>query len=46
MLTSNGDVVDNMTLEKDNVRRFYRYIDSLPLIIPDTLFIVYYDQWI
>ncbi|CAD5172161.1 unnamed protein product [Musa acuminata subsp. malaccensis] len=46
VLTSNGDVVDNMTLEKDNVRRLYRYIDSLPLIIPDTLFFVYYDQWI
>ncbi|RRT44325.1 hypothetical protein B296_00050700 [Ensete ventricosum] len=46
VLTSSDDVVDNMTVEKDNVRRFYRYIDSFPLIIPDTLFFVYYDQWI
>ncbi|WOL16119.1 hypothetical protein Cni_G24901 [Canna indica] len=43
VLTSTGDVVDPLTLEKDNVRRFYRYIDSLPLIIPDKLFLVYYD---
>ncbi|KAG0480805.1 hypothetical protein HPP92_011381 [Vanilla planifolia] len=43
VLTSSGDVVDAANLEKENVRRFYLYIDSLPLNIPDTLFLVYYD---
>lgn len=43
MLTGDGDVVDTVTLEKENVKHFYRYIDSLPLIIPDNLFVVYYD---
>lgn len=46
MLTNNEDILDTMTLEKDNVRRFYRYIDSLPLMIPDNLFLVYYDYLI
>ncbi|XP_020092038.1 uncharacterized protein LOC109712707 [Ananas comosus] len=43
VLTGDGDVVDTVTLEKENVKHFYRYIDSLPLIIPDNLFVVYYD---
>ncbi|XP_074585467.1 E3 ubiquitin-protein ligase AIRP2-like isoform X2 [Curcuma longa] len=43
VLTNKSDVVDTMTLEIDNLKRFYQYIDSLPLIIPDTLFLVYYD---
>lgn len=43
VLTSNSDVVDAATLEEENVRRFYCYINSLPLNIPDTLFLVYYD---
>ncbi|URE16495.1 zinc finger, RING-type [Musa troglodytarum] len=43
VLTNRDDVIDTVALEMDNVRRFYRYIDSLPLIIPDTLFLVYYD---
>ncbi|PKA60226.1 hypothetical protein AXF42_Ash008285 [Apostasia shenzhenica] len=43
VLTSNGDVVDPETLEEENVRCFYCYIDSLPLNIPDTLFLVYSD---
>ncbi|URD84102.1 zinc finger, RING-type [Musa troglodytarum] len=43
VLTNKSDVVDTITLEMDNLRRFYSYIDSLPLIIPDTLFLVYYD---
>ncbi|XP_077228247.1 E3 ubiquitin-protein ligase AIRP2-like [Tasmannia lanceolata] len=41
VLTSNGDVIDTATVAKENLRRFYVYIDSLPLIIPDTLFFVY-----
>ncbi|XP_038987364.1 E3 ubiquitin-protein ligase AIRP2-like [Phoenix dactylifera] len=43
VLTSNGDVVDTVTLEKENLRRFHGYIDSLPLRVPDSLFLVYYD---
>ncbi|XP_042466465.1 E3 ubiquitin-protein ligase AIRP2-like isoform X1 [Zingiber officinale] len=46
VLTNNEDILDTMTLEKDNVRRFYCYIDSLPLMIPDNLFLVYYDYLI
>ncbi|XP_077227683.1 E3 ubiquitin-protein ligase AIRP2-like isoform X2 [Tasmannia lanceolata] len=43
VLTSNGDVVDTATVAKENLRRFYVYVDNLPLIIPDTIFFVYYD---
>eukprot|EP00262_Sarcandra_glabra_P008277 TRINITY_DN21612_c0_g1_i1.p1 TRINITY_DN21612_c0_g1~~TRINITY_DN21612_c0_g1_i1.p1 ORF type:complete len:253 (-),score=26.18 TRINITY_DN21612_c0_g1_i1:48-806(-) len=43
VLTSNGDIIDTVTLAKENLRRFYQYIDNLPLMIPDTLFLVYYD---
>lgn len=41
VLTSNGDVIDKITLAKENLRRFSRYIESLPLIIPDTQFFIY-----
>lgn len=43
VLTSNGDVVDPETVAKENLKRFYEYIDNLPVVIPDTLFLVYYD---
>ncbi|XP_058102113.1 E3 ubiquitin-protein ligase AIRP2-like isoform X2 [Magnolia sinica] len=43
VLTCNNDVVDTMTVAKENLRRFYLYLDKLPLIIPDTLFLVYSD---
>lgn len=43
VLTSSSDVVDTATVAKENLRRFYVYIDKLPLIVPDTLFLVYYD---
>ncbi|KAJ3678187.1 hypothetical protein LUZ60_001990 [Juncus effusus] len=43
VLTSEGDVIDPISLEKENVQHFHSYIDSLPLIIPDNLFLVYYD---
>ncbi|XP_039138393.1 E3 ubiquitin-protein ligase AIRP2-like [Dioscorea cayenensis subsp. rotundata] len=46
VLTSHGDVIDTTSLEKENVKRFYRYIDSLPLRVPDSLFLVYYDYLI
>lgn len=43
VLTGHGDVVDAVTLAKDNLRRFYGYVDSLPLIVPDNVFLFYYD---
>ncbi|CAA6668262.1 unnamed protein product [Spirodela intermedia] len=43
VLTGDGDVVDAETLAEDDLRRFHRYVDRLPLAIPDTLFLVYYD---
>ncbi|KAH0461325.1 hypothetical protein IEQ34_008900 [Dendrobium chrysotoxum] len=43
VLTSSCDVIDTATLDKVNVKHFYSYIDSLPLNVPDTLFLVYYD---
>ncbi|KAK1318413.1 hypothetical protein QJS10_CPB04g01691 [Acorus calamus] len=43
VLTNDRDTVDTVTLAKDNLRCFYRYIDNLPLLIPDTLFVVFYD---
>uniref|UniRef100_A0A0D3GPJ4 RING-type domain-containing protein n=1 Tax=Oryza barthii TaxID=65489 RepID=A0A0D3GPJ4_9ORYZ len=42
VLTNYNDVVDPVTLERENVRHFYSYIDSLPLILPDNIFF-YYD---
>ncbi|KAI3966307.1 hypothetical protein MKW92_042129 [Papaver armeniacum] len=41
VLTSNDDVVDTTTLAKENLIRFYLYMNSLPLVIPDTLFFVH-----
>uniref|UniRef100_A0A0D9WXK6 RING-type domain-containing protein n=1 Tax=Leersia perrieri TaxID=77586 RepID=A0A0D9WXK6_9ORYZ len=43
VLTNYNDVVDPLTLERENVRHFYSYIDSLPLILPDSIFFFYYD---
>ncbi|KAI5003312.1 hypothetical protein ZWY2020_030472 [Hordeum vulgare] len=43
LLTGDDDVIDPVTLEKENVRHFQSFIDSLPLIVPDNLLLVYYD---
>ncbi|XP_068667277.1 E3 ubiquitin-protein ligase AIRP2-like [Aristolochia californica] len=43
VLTGNGDVLDTVTLAKENLTRFYVYVDRLPHITSDTLFLVYYD---
>lgn len=43
VLTGTNDVLDTVTLEKENVRRLYGYIDTLPLRVPDSLFLMYYD---
>ncbi|XVF85131.1 hypothetical protein PTKIN_Ptkin17bG0093600 [Pterospermum kingtungense] len=46
VLTSNDDVIDNKTVSKEDLLRFYLYIDSLPKDNPDALFLVYYEYLI
>ncbi|TKY47725.1 E3 ubiquitin-protein ligase makorin [Spatholobus suberectus] len=36
VVIGNSDVVDRITIAKENLRRLYLYIDTLPPIIPDT----------
>lgn len=46
VLTCDGDVVDEKTASREDVLRFYLYINSLPKDIPDALFLVYYEYLI
>ncbi|PIA51444.1 hypothetical protein AQUCO_01100345v1 [Aquilegia coerulea] len=41
VLTSDGDVVDRATLAQENLRRFYLYVNCLPLVNVDTLFFIH-----
>nr|XP_008353031.2 E3 ubiquitin-protein ligase AIRP2-like isoform X1 [Malus domestica] len=41
VLTSIGDVIDAVTLAKENLRRFYLYIENLPVVVPATPIVVY-----
>ncbi|PIN09537.1 putative E3 ubiquitin ligase [Handroanthus impetiginosus] len=41
VLTSNSDVVDSVTLAKDNLRRFYLYIEKLPRMMSDDSLLMY-----
>ncbi|KAK4376981.1 hypothetical protein RND71_003277 [Anisodus tanguticus] len=41
VLTSDCDVVDSTILAQENLRRFYLYIDKLPLAIADTNVMLY-----
>lgn len=41
VLTSNCDVIDTVTLAKENLRRFYLYIENLPVVVPATHVVVY-----
>ncbi|XP_050206312.1 E3 ubiquitin-protein ligase AIRP2-like isoform X2 [Mercurialis annua] len=43
VLTCNNDVVDPKTITKEDLLRFYLYINSLPKYYPDALFLVYYE---
>ncbi|WCJ38649.1 RING/U-box superfamily protein [Euphorbia peplus] len=43
VLTCNNDVVDTKTASKEDLLRFYLYINSLPKDYPDALFLVYYE---
>ncbi|KAJ4836725.1 hypothetical protein Tsubulata_024011 [Turnera subulata] len=36
VLISNGDVIDAVSLAKENLKRFYLYIESLPFVMPET----------
>lgn len=46
VLTCNDDVVDNETVSKEDLLRFYLYVNSLPKDYPDALFLVYYEYLI
>ncbi|CAI0425773.1 unnamed protein product [Linum tenue] len=35
-LITNGEIVDAATLAKENLRRFYLYVENLPLVMPET----------
>ncbi|XP_041013582.1 E3 ubiquitin-protein ligase AIRP2-like [Juglans microcarpa x Juglans regia] len=41
VLISNNDVIDVISLAKENLRRFYLYMENLPLRMPDTHLVVY-----
>ncbi|KAK9707481.1 hypothetical protein RND81_07G200400 [Saponaria officinalis] len=41
VLTDNYEVVDSVTIARENLNRFYLYIESLPLLAPDTHIFVY-----
>lgn len=46
VLTCNDDVIDPETVSKEDLLRFYLYINSLPKDYPDALFVVYYEYLI
>ncbi|KAF2314148.1 hypothetical protein GH714_023723 [Hevea brasiliensis] len=46
VLTCSKDVVDTETVLREDLLRFYLYINSLPKDIPDALFLVYYEYLI
>lgn len=46
MLTCDDDVIDPETVSKEDLLRFYLYINSLPKYYPDALFLVYYEHLI
>ncbi|KAJ4710937.1 RING finger protein [Melia azedarach] len=46
VLTCNNDVIDPETVSKEDLLRFYLYINSLPKDYPDALFLVYYEYLI
>ncbi|KAJ0095786.1 hypothetical protein Patl1_16829 [Pistacia atlantica] len=46
VLTCDDDVIDPETVSKEDLLRFYLYINSLPKYYPDALFLVYYEHLI
>lgn len=43
VLTCGNDVIDTQTLMKEDMLRFYLYINNLPKDVPDALFLMYYE---
>ncbi|XP_040373631.1 E3 ubiquitin-protein ligase AIRP2 isoform X2 [Rosa chinensis] len=41
VLTRNSDVIDAVTLAKENLRRFYLYVENIPVVMPATHVVVY-----
>lgn len=46
VLPCSREVVDQQTVSKEDLLRFYIYINGLPKDVPDALFVVYYDYLI
>ncbi|OWM89712.1 hypothetical protein CDL15_Pgr024461 [Punica granatum] len=46
VLTSEDEVVDPATVSKEDLLRFYLYVNSLPKDCPDALFLLYYEYLI
>ncbi|CAK9171558.1 unnamed protein product [Ilex paraguariensis] len=46
VLTCNEDVVDQETVSREDMLRFYLYINSLPKDIPDAVSLLYYEDLI
>ncbi|KAE9591988.1 putative transcription factor C2H2 family [Lupinus albus] len=42
---SNNDIVDLTSINKENLKRLFMYIEKLPLILPDPIFISYHQYW-
>ena len=41
VVIGNSDVIDRVSVAKDNLRRFYYYMENLPPIMPDAHVFVY-----
>ncbi|XP_034920927.1 E3 ubiquitin-protein ligase AIRP2 isoform X1 [Populus alba] len=46
VLTCNNEVVDTKAVSKEDLSRFYLYVDSLPKDYHDSLFLMYYEYLI
>lgn len=46
VLTCGSDVVDTQTVLKEDILRFYLFINRLPKDLPDALFLMYYEYLI
>eukprot|EP00252_Welwitschia_mirabilis_P009874 TRINITY_DN2278_c0_g1_i4.p1 TRINITY_DN2278_c0_g1~~TRINITY_DN2278_c0_g1_i4.p1 ORF type:complete len:256 (-),score=34.42 TRINITY_DN2278_c0_g1_i4:426-1133(-) len=48
MFTSTGEVIDQETLNRENLKRLFNHIEKLPLVVPESVFYVYdshYDSY-
>ncbi|CAN1314224.1 E3 ubiquitin-protein ligase AIRP2 [Linum perenne] len=46
VLVSNGDIIDAATLAKENLSRFYLYVENLPLVMPEVSHAILFDYMI